>query len=195
MWWLEQLRTRVAAWPVLTRDAGAAALVLAGIALAQLLILASLPVEIFLAAPGVLAALVIFGRKSTLFAALLTAAAVAVALDPAARVAVWNLPAISTAALALGCLAFAFGVAGLAASAASRARAATRERRAKALMDACARDAVSQIEAAGARLARAEAEIVEARQQLARAKAAARSSGTAPPHDPLEDALRSEGGV
>jgi hypothetical protein len=193
---IERLRTRVAAWPALTRDAGAAALVLAGMALAQSLILAGLPVEVFLAFPGVLAAIAIFGRKSTLFAALLTGTAVATALDPGARVAVWNLPAISTAALALGCLAFAFGIAGLAASAAARARAAAREKQAKALLDACARDALGQIEAAGVRLARAEAEMQEARRELARARAAARTGNPpTPARDPLEEALRSEGGI
>jgi hypothetical protein len=62
-------------------------------------------------------------------------------------------------------------------------------------MDACARDALSQIEAAGARLARAEAEVAEAQRELTRAKASARSSGAAPTRDPLEEALRSEGGV
>lgn len=193
--WLGTIRSRVAAWPALTRDAGAAAVVLAGIALAQLLILAHVPVEAFLATPGILAASVIFGRKSALFAVLLTAAAVATALDPAVRVAVWSLPAISTAALALGCLAFAFGVAALAACAAARARAALQERRARALLDACARDALSQVEAAQFRLARAEAEIEEARRQLAKARASARPAPPLQARDPIEDALRSEGGV
>lgn len=192
MRWIEATRARVAAWPPLTRDAGAAALVLAGIALAQLLILLHVPVEVFLAAPAVLAAVAVFGRKSAVFAVLLTAAAVATALDPAVRVAVWSLPAISTAALALGCLAVAFGVAGLAACATMRARAALQARRAKVLLDACARDALSQVDAAQCRLARAEAEIAEARRQIARARASTRAAAA---RDPIEDALRSEGGV
>ncbi|TDG28099.1 hypothetical protein E2C05_21320, partial [Paracraurococcus ruber] len=131
---LATLRRRIGDWPPLTRDAGAAALVLAGLGCAQAMILLHVPVEALLAGPAVFAAWRLFGGRSALFGALVTAAAVAVALDPAARVAVWRLPVITTVALALGFLAVAFAVAALAAGAAARARAALRERRAKALV-------------------------------------------------------------
>ncbi|MDO9710325.1 hypothetical protein [Paracraurococcus lichenis] len=186
----ERLLARVAAWPAPTRDAGAAALALAGAALAQLLVRAGLPAEVFLAVPGVVLAGLVFGRGSSLFAALLTGAVIAAAFDPAAQQAVHGIPALPSLALALVCLAVALGTAALAAATVIRAQAKARERRARVLMEACARDALGQIEAARRRLATAEAEVTQARDSLAQAQATA-----APGRDPLEEALRSEGGV
>lgn len=195
---LDRLSRRVASWPALVRDIGAASFALWALFFGEIFVTAvPLRAEMLLAVPGALLAWWVFGRGSALFAMLVAGLVVHVMARERAPFS-FAFTAAEMAVLAvLGCALVALCIAVQSWQQRQRHRAAL-------LVDTRTTEALKQVQAANAQLARAEADAVRARAELERAREALaslqRAKSPAPSLvasmcDAFEDARRREGGI